>query len=72
MQLGFVKFCTFTFRLIPKRFRLTSGSSYICFTGNAGNGKTTVALKMADILYKLGYIRKGHLLTVTRDDLELS
>ena len=39
------------------------------FTGSAGTGKTTVALKMADILYKLGYIRKGHLLTVTRDDL---
>ena len=39
------------------------------FTGSPGTGKTTVALKMADILYKLKYIRKGHLLTVTRDDL---
>lgn len=39
------------------------------FTGSPGTGKTTVALKMADILYKLGYIKKGHLLTVTRDDL---
>jgi len=39
------------------------------FTGSPGTGKTTVALKMADILYKLGYIQKGHLLTVTRDDL---
>ena len=39
------------------------------FTGNPGTGKTTVALKMADILYKLGYIRKNELLTVTRDDL---
>ena len=38
-------------------------------TGNPGTGKTTVALKMADILYKLGYIRKNELLTVTRDDL---
>ena len=39
------------------------------FTGSPGTGKTTVALKMADILYKLGYIRNGQLLTVTRDDL---
>ena len=39
------------------------------FTGSPGTGKTTVALKMADILYKLDYSRKGHLMTVTRDDL---
>ena len=39
------------------------------FTGSPGTGKTTVALKMADILYKLNYSRKGHLMTVTRDDL---
>jgi probable Rubsico expression protein CbbX len=42
---------------------------HMSFTGSPGTGKTTVALKMSDILYKLGYIRKGHLLTVTRDDL---
>ena len=42
---------------------------HMSFTGSPGTGKTTVALRMADILYKLGYIRKGHLLTVTRDDL---
>ena len=50
---------------------LTSGSPglHMSFTGSPGTGKTAVALKMADILYKLGYIRKGHLLTVTRDDL---
>jgi AAA+ superfamily predicted ATPase len=39
------------------------------FTGSPGTGKTAVALKMADILFRLGYIRKGHLITVTRDDL---
>jgi probable Rubsico expression protein CbbX len=42
---------------------------HMSFTGSPGTGKTTVGLKMADILYKLGYIKKGHLLTVTRDDL---
>jgi probable Rubsico expression protein CbbX len=39
------------------------------FTGSPGTGKTTVAVKMADILFRLGYIKKGHLITVTRDDL---
>jgi probable Rubsico expression protein CbbX len=42
---------------------------HMSFTGSPGTGKTTVALKMADILYKLNYSRKGHLMTVTRDDL---
>jgi probable Rubsico expression protein CbbX len=42
---------------------------HMSFTGSPGTGKTTVALRMAHILYKLGYCRKGHLLTVTRDDL---
>ena len=44
-------------------------SLHMSFTGSPGTGKTTVGLKMSDILYKLGYIKKGHLLTVTRDDL---
>ena len=42
---------------------------HMSFTGSPGTGKTTVGLKIADILYQLGYIKKGHLLTVTRDDL---
>jgi probable Rubsico expression protein CbbX len=42
---------------------------HMSFTGSPGTGKTTVGLKIADILYKLDYCRKGHLMTVTRDDL---
>ena len=42
---------------------------HMSFTGSPGTGKTTVALRMADILHRLGYIEKGHLVSVTRDDL---
>lgn len=42
---------------------------HMSFTGSPGTGKTTVALRMAGVLHRLGYIEKGHLISVTRDDL---
>ena len=42
---------------------------HMSFTGSPGTGKTEVANRMSEILYKLGYVQNGHLITVTRDDL---
>jgi probable Rubsico expression protein CbbX len=42
---------------------------HMCFTGNPGTGKTTVAMRLADILHRLGYIKRNHVVAVTRDDL---
>jgi probable Rubsico expression protein CbbX len=42
---------------------------HMSFTGRPGTGKTTVGLRVAEILYRLGYVRKGHLVSANRDDL---
>ncbi len=42
---------------------------HMSFTGRPGSGKTTVAMRMAQILHRLGYIRGDHLVIATRDNL---
>ncbi len=56
---------------VRQRYQLTTQrpSLHMCFTGSPGTGKTTVALRMADLLHRMGYIRRNHLVAVTRDDL---
>jgi probable Rubsico expression protein CbbX len=53
------------------RFGLVSArpNLHMCFTGGPGTGKTTVALRMAELLKRLGYSRRGHLVAVTREEL---
>jgi probable Rubsico expression protein CbbX len=47
----------------------TRPTLHMCFTGGPGTGKTTVALRMAQLLKGLGYLQKGHLVSVTRDEM---
>jgi probable Rubsico expression protein CbbX len=56
---------------VRQRFGLSAArpNLHMCFTGAPGTGKTTVAMMMADLLHRLGYLEKGHLVHAMRDDL---
>jgi probable Rubsico expression protein CbbX len=61
--------------LVIDRMRANAGLTstrptlHMSFTGSPGTGKTTVALRMAEILHELGYIETPRVVSVTRDDL---
>jgi hypothetical protein len=56
---------------LRRRFGLDAArpNLHMCFTGAPGTGKTTVALRMADLLHRLGYLDQGQLVHAMRDDL---
>jgi probable Rubsico expression protein CbbX len=69
------RICEIAALLLIARLREQAGLAterptlHMSFTGRPGTGKTTVAHRMATILHRLGYVRKGHLVVATRDDL---
>jgi len=56
---------------VRQRFGLlsTRPNLHMCFTGSPGVGKTTVGMRMAELLHRLGYLDRGHLVAAMRNDL---